>query len=48
MCLSFDLMMYATSNMMRGRAVVLVDVVAFTVVAALSGAAVGAVLGRRS
>ena len=47
MMLAFDLTMFATSNAMTGFDVVAVDVVAGTVLTAVTGAAVGAVLGRR-
>jgi hypothetical protein len=48
MALAFDLTMLATSNMMAGFRVVAVDVVASTVITAITGAAVGAALGRRT
>ena len=48
MFLSFDLMMFATSHAMTDFSAVIVDVAAGTVLMAITGAAVGAVLGRRS
>jgi len=46
-CLNFDLMMFATSNVMTDFSAVIVDVIAGTALMALTGAAVGWVLGRR-
>ena len=48
MCLAFDLTMYATSSMMNNMTVMAVDVLAATVLWAIGGAAVGAMLGQRS
>jgi len=47
MILGFDLTMFATSNVMTDFSVVIVDVIAGTALMALTGAAVGWVLGRR-
>jgi hypothetical protein len=47
MCLAFDLTMFATSHVMNNFRVLAVDVVGSTAIAALTGVAVGAALGRR-
>jgi len=48
MMLSFDFMLFATSNAMTSFHAMLVDVAAGTILNGAAGAAVGAVLGRRS